>query len=229
MSSYVSFSGLCHAIPLGDKLERIGSFLGKVITNFEEVGSIFPSSPWLAEEMVSHMEPGSKRKPRRFLEVGAGSGAITAAILPLLGPKDHLDIIECDKTLADKVRMLVSSSGKAHRVKVHTVYAQNFTSNIKYDHIFSSLPLTNFSASLVKEIYHKFDSLLKEKGKLTYFEYIAIGTVKRKVLSITGANSFHELDNVIRIKMDYRQGKPVKVKWVLSNLPPAWVIHLSKN
>src|SRR6516162_8762291 len=59
---------------------------------YRNTGSILPSSRGLARALTG---PFRRRTgPARVLEVGPGTGAVTAEILRLLRPGDHLDIVE---------------------------------------------------------------------------------------------------------------------------------------
>lgn len=209
--------------------DRMGTFLGKFVTNQHDTGSALPSSPWLCQQMVSEFVPGTEKKGRRFLELGAGTGAVTEAILPLLGPKDHLDVIECDADFSRAVQTLVDNSGKAHQVKVHTIYAENFTSANKYDHIFSSLPLTNFSHELVEKIYAKIHQLLKKSGKLSYFEYIWVASIRLSAYYFSDSKSYTNLSLVLKTKDKFCKVRESKVQEVWANILPAYVVHVKNS
>src|SRR5690625_1736970 len=59
------------------------------------IGAIFPSSKKLAEYMTKQAV-NKKNGPIRYLEVGAGSGALTQLLIPQLQEGDTLDIVELD-------------------------------------------------------------------------------------------------------------------------------------
>lgn len=204
-------------------LARITFFLGKFFRSQKETGSLFPSSHWLCRQMVVEMESGGKR----YLELGAGSGAVTEEILKRMGPRDFLDIIECDQELAFIVQKLIDQSGKSHQAKIYTVYAQEFNAPEKYDHIFSSLPLTNFSFEIVGKIYDKIGEQLKERGKLSYYEYMGFGYLKSRLLFFFDREAYDNLIKVLKVKEEFRKKKKCKVRRIFGNVFPARVIHLS--
>src|SRR5262245_34325403 len=59
---------------------------------YHTTGSILPSSRALARAMTRPMR--RRQPPRRILEVGPGTGAITAEIVRHLRPGDQFDIVE---------------------------------------------------------------------------------------------------------------------------------------
>src|SRR6059036_1372484 len=59
---------------------------------YHTTGSILPSSRALARAMTRPMR--QSRAPRRILEIGPGTGAITAEIVRQLRPGDQFDIVE---------------------------------------------------------------------------------------------------------------------------------------
>src|SRR5271154_6579896 len=59
---------------------------------YRNTGSILPSSRGLARALVAPFR--QRKQPARVLEVGPGTGAVTAEILRQLRPGDQLDMVE---------------------------------------------------------------------------------------------------------------------------------------
>src|ERR1043166_4901462 len=59
---------------------------------YHTTGSILPSSRGLARALTRPLR--QLRTPRRILEVGPGTGAVTAEIVRHLRPEDRFDIVE---------------------------------------------------------------------------------------------------------------------------------------
>ena len=70
-------------------------FFGEFRRHYFTTGSILPSSRSLARALVSPMR--RRTAPARILEVGPGTGAVTAEILRQLRPDDRLDIVEINE------------------------------------------------------------------------------------------------------------------------------------
>ena len=87
-------------------LADYGTFFREFRRNFHTTGSILPSSGYLATALakpVKNRAEGDKG-PRKILEVGPGSGAVTEKILAALGPEDHLDLVEINEAFVTLLR-----------------------------------------------------------------------------------------------------------------------------
>lgn len=60
--------------------------------DFFHTGSVIPSSRYLGRELAANLR--SSRPSARILEIGAGTGPVTAQIIPYLIPGDQLDVVE---------------------------------------------------------------------------------------------------------------------------------------
>src|SRR5512134_1777547 len=78
-------------------------FLQSAARDFKRTGAVAPSSKALAHTMTSELSL-NYRRPAAVLEVGAGTGSITAEIVRYLAPGDRLDIYEIDRRFASLIR-----------------------------------------------------------------------------------------------------------------------------
>src|SRR6266550_1237009 len=69
---------------------------------YTTTGSILPSSRGLARALSGPFR--RRRGTARVLEVGPGTGAVTAEILRCMRPGDHLDIVEINAHFVDVLR-----------------------------------------------------------------------------------------------------------------------------
>ena len=76
-------------------LKDCRAFFGEFRQQFRTTGSILPSSRFLGRALVAEMR--RPRGPCRILEVGPGTGPITAEILRQLRPGDLFDIVEINE------------------------------------------------------------------------------------------------------------------------------------
>jgi phosphatidylethanolamine/phosphatidyl-N-methylethanolamine N-methyltransferase len=197
---------------------------------FETTGSIAPSSRFLARALCSPLaragDPQSRR-PLRILEVGPGTGAVTRKVVSLLGPNDRLDLVELNPEFVTLLRgKLASQPGFAHasdRVLVHQVPLEEFQSDTAYDFVISGLPLNNFPPDLVQKVFDAYFRLLGPEGTLTYFEYMAIRPLRKRIGPRPERARMSAVDAIIRPHLDTRR---VRKDWVFVNFPPAWVQHL---
>ena len=71
-------------------------FLRAFLKNPAKVGAIAPSSPELAQTMISGLKPD---KDNIILELGVGTGAITKYVAPILPDSDSYLGLELDEKI----------------------------------------------------------------------------------------------------------------------------------
>ncbi len=192
----------------------------------KSLGAVLPSSKTVVKELLSVLAQDAG-KNRRLLEVGAGSGVITEQILNLLRPGDTFDIVELEPEFAKTLKALIEKSGKSAQVTLHMTGIERFQTDKKFTYIFSSLPLTNFDEPLVYAIYEKFKTLLEPQGKMSYYEYFGMSSVRLMCYRIGGMSSdYKRLKGIKTIKRDFLRTADFKEKIIFSNLFPARVCHL---
>ena len=79
-------------------------FIGKALANFPMVGAISPSSKYLANAML---EPLPLERTRIAVELGAGTGAITSALLDRLPLSATLLVFEINGRFFDCLRRTI--------------------------------------------------------------------------------------------------------------------------
>lgn len=192
---------------------------------FHTTGSVIPSGPSLARALASRVEPDAA--PKRILEAGPGTGAVTAYLVEKLGPEDQLDLVELNERFAEVLERRLEIDPKwqrvSDRVRVLNVPLQDLPGTADYDRIVSGLPLSNFSCELVDEIFHHYHRLAAPQSMLSFFEYIAV----RKVKSLWSSRSERlRLSGIDRIFKREFSAWEVSKQCILPNVAPAWVHHL---
>ena len=203
-------------------------FFRQFRSRFETTGAIAPSSRFLASALTRPL--GRRTAPARILEIGPGTGAVTKRIVRLLGPDDRLDLVELNERFAE---ILARRYGGAPQhgapreaVQIHVCPLQEFEPQGTYDFIVSGLPLNNFSADLVGEIFETCFRLLSPGGVLSYFEYMYVRPVRKLV---AGERDKTRLTRIDAIMNSYLSEHRIRRDWVFVNLPPAWVQHLQSQ
>lgn len=203
-------------------------FVRQFRERFHTTGAVLPSSRFLARAMTQPLRERSS--PKRVLEVGPGTGAVTRYITPHIGPQDRFDLVEINDRFADLLRQRFESDPRYHpakdRSQIHVCPLQEFRSEAPYDTIISGLPFNNFSAALVGELVDACFQLLAPGGTFTFFEYMYIRPLKRAVLR--GAEQ-ERLTAIEHLLQDRFQQHRFRRNWVFVNVPPAWVQHLQKE
>ncbi|MEX1095149.1 MAG: methyltransferase domain-containing protein [Planctomycetales bacterium] len=192
---------------------------------FQTTGAVTPSSRFLAGALTGPLR--KRDRPARILEVGPGTGAVTRRIVRALGPEDRLDLVEINRRFAamlrHRFRTEPSFRDKADRVRIHCCPLEEFQAEAPYDFIVSGLPLNNFEPELVRTIFDSFFRLLAPDGTLSYFEYMCVRPIRRRISNGTERSRIAELDSLLG---DYLARHRFRRSWVFANFPPAWVQHL---
>ena len=203
-------------------------FLKQYRQRFTTTGSIAPSSRWLARAMTGPLKqrPG----PRRILEIGPGTGAVTRRIVRLMQPDDRLDLVELNEVFAGILRRRFDTDRHYGRVagqcELYVGPIQQFAAEEPYDIIISGLPINNFPADLVREIFGAYFRLLAPGGMLSYFEYMYMRPMRKLVSGRDTKGRLNELEEILRPVLAERR---IRTSWVFVNLPPAWVQHLASG
>ena len=198
-------------------------FLREALGNFREVGAVAPSSAALARALSAPVE--LHRTPRTVLEVGAGTGAVTAALVDRLGAADRLDIVESNPRFAAELQAVYARTHLegGPRIRVRCARIELLHSTFAYDLIVSGLPFANFEPNLVETIVDRYQDLLTPEGSLTYFSYL--GT--RRIRSLTASRSDALRHRAVEEALArYRQRFEATRRTVWANMPAAHVWHL---
>jgi phospholipid N-methyltransferase len=213
---------------------------------YNSTGSVLPSSRALsralsrfvrddegtgAEGASAARQNGTKldfnARPRRILEVGPGTGAVTLQIIADLRPNDQLVLVERNQEFVDHLsqRLRETPEIEARRDQILLKHAgvEELPSSETYDLIISGLPLNNFEVDLVERILSKLTRLLAPGGVLSFFEYVAVR--KAKAL-ISSPGDRVRLEGIARVLGAFLAGMEIRRDLVLANVPPAWVHHV---
>lgn len=152
------------------KMNKSVLFLANFIRNPREVGAVAQSSKFLTREIIRNIEP---EKPQNIVELGAGLGAFTEAILRKAGPGSKVFCFEINKrfcrhiseNLADERLMVINAGAEKLNWKLRRLNAG------KADCIISGLPFLNFSESKKRKILMEVQNSLSDKGIFVLFQY----------------------------------------------------------
>ncbi len=193
---------------------------------YHTTGAIAPSSRSLARAL-SRFAARPQSTPRRILEVGPGTGAVTKALVEALGPQDRLDLVELNdrfvRRLRDRFEREPAFAAVGQRSRVLHQPVETLPADAPYDLIISGLPLNNFSVAAVEEILTTFRRLLSPGGTLSFFEYIAI---RRARSMVSSGEERQRLRGIGQALGELFADGRIARDWVWPNLPPAWVHHV---
>jgi phosphatidylethanolamine/phosphatidyl-N-methylethanolamine N-methyltransferase len=202
-----------------------GIFLKQFVEQFHTTGAVMPSGKSLAAALCRFV--GSSPAPQRILEVGPGTGAVTTTLVERMRDEDRLCLIEINQTFVTHLKTAFKERAplraKAHCVDVVHGRLEDLKDDGRYDLIVSGLPLNNFSVEAVEQILDGFGRLLKPGGVLSFFEYIAVRSMKSWVSPKAERDRLRAIAGLLHRTLD---GREIRRDWVWPNVPPAWVHHV---
>ena len=158
-------------------------FLRSMVDNPTRIGAVLPSSSALARLMAKQirLSPGEA-----IVEIGAGTGVVTAALLEAGVPRDALYVVELDPRLAEYLRkrfpgveILQGDAAKlpellpAHRVG-------------RIASVVSSLPIRPMPKSVQKSIVEAAFAVMKPQGNFIQYTYPPFSPLRDPSLNIRG-------------------------------------------
>jgi len=200
-------------------------FLHRFIASPTSIGSVFPSSKSLVCAMTRKVSEGvtAATPPRKYADIGGGTGSFSEGIIAIMRDQDSLDIIEYDESLA---KLLQRRFHHLPNVHVHNVSIFEFHPGYLYDAIVTGLPLNNFPSEQVVQAFNKFEALTKPTGSYSYFEYMLFPTIGQKLRQISAhTESFENAKRIQQVKDEVQQKFATEIDSVYWNMTPARAIH----
>lgn len=151
-------------------LRQSKKFFVEIFKKNSNVGSITPSSRFLAKKMLQHIDFS---KDCVIVEYGPGMGVFTKKIVEKLSANSRLYVFELNKEffidlqneIKDKRVHLICDSA----AKIKEYLAKDNIEHI--DYIVSSLPLSLIPEEIREDIVLQSFNSLKKGGKMTQFQY----------------------------------------------------------
>ena len=178
-------------------------FLGEPKT----IGSIFPSSKFLADKILSYID--FNKKELVIIEYGPGTGPFTTEIVKQLKPTDRLIVIEINNKFAKNLQ----EKYKDHKnISIYEDSVAN-TSIIlekeklkKVDYIISGIPFSSIPKEITDDILKCAQKVMQENTLFLTFQY-----------SKFKAATFKKYFTILA------------TKFVLRNIPSAYVFCMKKK
>jgi phospholipid N-methyltransferase len=146
------------------------SFLKQFLKEKKMVGSMTPSSRFLAAKMLENV---NFETTQVIVELGPGTGVFTEKIISKLGPNARLLVFELNEQFYEALKVKITDPRVTiihdSAEKIEDYLNQNQLS--KADVIISSLPLANFPEELKEAILESSKRSLSESGKYVQFQY----------------------------------------------------------
>lgn len=180
-----------------DKIRFFYSFLQSP----KRIGSIVPSSSYLAKEMFQSIDFS---RIKSIVELGAGTGVFTKIIANKLQQSAHGLVFEQDDAMRNKLESQYSNL-KFYANAIDLPAVVQTLEEKAVDVVICSLPFANFSREIRVQIAHDIYKSLKPDGLLVAFQYSK------------------------QMKQIFESLFPkVSITFVPFNLPPAFVFNCNK-
>lgn len=182
-------------------LRRNIGFLRRWLRNPKGVGAVVPSGRSLAGAMVAGVD---LKAPGAVVELGGGTGSITAALLEAGVASDQLVVVERDPVFADvlQARFPGISVIKGDAAELRRLLREAGIGPVKA--VVSGLPLLSIPERSCLRIVSEAVAALQPGGVLVQFTYGPASPVSRRISQRIGL-------------------KGERIGWVVDNLPPASV------
>ncbi len=182
---------------------QLSGFFRSMLRQPFRVGALAPSSRFLASSMVEGMRPGS-----RVIELGAGTGAVTQAILEAGVDAADLILVEQNEEFAS---MLAKRFPNTTVIRANAISLRRYLSpdSGPADFVVSGLPLLLFPARSKIRLLSQVFKTLNDDGCLYQFTYGGRCPIGRSLLRSLGL-------------------KASLMKFTPFNLPPAFVYRISR-
>ena len=145
-------------------------FLREWLANPQRTGSIAPSSPMLTSTMARWLPRDSESY---VLELGPGTGAVTAALLKRGLREDRLIAIEHNPALASHLRkrfpLALIITGDAWQMDA--LLREHIPAIATVGAVISSLPLLNFPKEQADALAQKIRDVLEPRGRWVQYSY----------------------------------------------------------
>jgi phosphatidylethanolamine/phosphatidyl-N-methylethanolamine N-methyltransferase len=175
-----------HAGDVAVDANPVLAFLRQWVRNPVQMAAVSPSGRELAQRMVEPLPPGAQR----VVEIGAGTGVFTRALLASGIDPSRLLVIEINPDLA---RFLQGSFPKVHVACADARYLPEIAEGeglladgARADAVVSGLGLLAMSRALKRQLLRAAFSVLGEQGRFIQFTYGPFSPISRGVLDEFG-------------------------------------------
>ncbi|MCE7979768.1 MAG: methyltransferase domain-containing protein [Caldilinea sp. CFX5] len=197
-------------------------FLKEFFSHIAEIGAVLPTSATAADALAA--EVARVKGPKRVLEVGAGTGAITSQLIHYISAQDELVVCEINPTFMTLLQKRFAEEATFRRVLPQTRFIGGSILDLpaepQFDFIVSTLPFNNCPPAFIEAVLAHYQRLLKPGGVLSYIEYVGGQTLKR----VSGLDPQQAERAAVynRLLTPYAFRRDL----VLRNAPPAWIHYL---
>lgn len=186
-------------------------FFKAALKNPMQISTIFQTSPWLSECMLSSID---FKNASHIIELGAGAGAITEKIYHRIQPQTQFTAFELSYTLVEFLKNSYTEKNMEFVVGSAELSREFAQKKGLADYVVSSLPWTLFPPDLQERILDSVVDSLKPNGL-----FLTYTCLNAKIYPAAKT-----LDTFLNSKFSLVK----KSKTIWKNIPPAFVYICSK-
>lgn len=170
------------ACPKKKKREENILFFKRLVKNPRSLGAIVPSSEALGKFIAEQIDVAGSSP---LVEIGAGTGSLTQALLRAGVPPSRLYVVELDRALSAYLKSTLPSH--VHLITGDACELQNLLppsiiGNVST--VISGIPMMNLSLETQMALTHSCLSVLKPEGRILQFTYGPISPLPAKKLGL---------------------------------------------
>lgn len=188
------------------------------------VGALFECSEYTGNELVRYLlKQQSEQDACHIVELGAGQGGTTKAIVTHLRPQDSLVLIELLPEFCDVLRKKYPPSEYPNITIIEGNVLDHYAQR-PYDLCICTLPFNGFSSELTRAITEKIVSFVRPGGHFSYVAYAFLPTVRYYLFK--WGNSRTDFFKQLAIMRDLDNKFQVERVLEWRNIPPIFIHHL---
>lgn len=142
-----------------------------------KVGALLPSSPFLARLVAKHTRIGDDDV---VVELGAGTGAVTKALLSAGIPKERLFVIEIDADMCTYLRKWYPQAQVIHgdAGMLHDILPSKWRGKVST--VISGIPMITLPDDLQARLIRSWLGELKPGGRMLQYTYSLVSPIPQK-------------------------------------------------
>lgn len=164
-----------------ETLKETEYFLKAAVRNFQQVGTVFPTSKWIAQTMCKPLFAAlNKGANPTVLEIGAGTGSITKLLYKVADKLSRLVVCECNPFYSKYLKAMLNKDFPEliNRVEFFEDKIEEFREKSKFDYIISTVPLLCMEREQILSVLRKIQDLSHDDTILTHVEHLGARQLK---------------------------------------------------
>lgn len=157
-------------------------FFRRWIANPLKVGALLPSSPALARLLARNVEIGPDDA---VIEVGAGTGSITKALVAAGIPRERLFVIEIDSDMCTYLRKQFPQVQIIHGDATRLLDIVPSRWHGKVSTVVSGIPMITLPFDAQQRLIRSLFSIMKPGGQMLQYTYSLISPIPQDKLGLT--------------------------------------------